>query len=484
MAKMPMPPGPRPWPIVGNMFSISPNEPWVTYMQWGKIYGDLVHCRVLTRDIIILNSERLTKALLERRSYNYSDRPQHISNHLFGWGFNSLFLAYGDEWRLHRRLFHQAFRAEASLTYRPMQLSKVHQMLLNLFETPEDYSEHMQTCSTAIIMAATYGYDPSPRHDPLVTIVERSVDMIVKALRPEVASILDALPFLRHLPSWFPGAGFQRDAIECRKVTAEMVELPFKYTKSSLTAGTAAPSMVSDILSREKEDDSHELALKHASATAYGAASESSASTFQVFVLAMFEHPEIQRKAQEEIDLVVGRDRLPDFSDRPSLPYVEALVRETLRWFPVVPLGLPHATTESDIFEGYYIPKGALVIANIWAITHNEDKYPNPSEFRPERFFLPDGKLNDDTMGVIFGFGRRNCVGRYVADASIWAGIVSMLAVFSIRKAKDELGRDIEVEPEWSTGLAIRPRPFKCCIEPRYPELDSERLTQMIQTFC
>jgi len=87
-------------------------------------------------------------------------------------------------------------------------------------------------------------------------------------------------------------------------------------------------------------------------------------------------------------------------------------------------------------------------------------------------------------MGVIFGFGRRNCVGRYVADASVWAGIVSMLAVFNIRKAKDEQGKDIEVEPQWTTGLAIHPRPFTCCIEPRFPELDSEKLTQMIQAFC
>lgn len=76
--------------------------------------------------------------------------------------------------------------------------------------------------------------------------------------------------------------------------------------------------------------------------------------------------PEAQRKAQEEIDQVVGQDRLPNVSDRPNLPYVEALVKEVLRWHPVAPMGLPHTSSEDDIAEGYFIPKDALLLANIW----------------------------------------------------------------------------------------------------------------------
>lgn len=77
-------------------------------------------------------------------------------------------------------------------------------------------------------------------------------------------------------------------------------------------------------------------------------------------------YPEVQRKAQEEIDNVVGTRRLPSFDDREKLPYVDAIVKEVLRWHPVAPLGLPHMTTDNDIFNGYLIPKGALIISNIW----------------------------------------------------------------------------------------------------------------------
>ena len=76
--------------------------------------------------------------------------------------------------------------------------------------------------------------------------------------------------------------------------------------------------------------------------------------------------PDVTRKAQEEIDRVIGNDRLPTSMDRPNLPYIEAVVKEVLRWHPVAPMGLPHTSTTEDVFEGYLIPKGSMVIANIW----------------------------------------------------------------------------------------------------------------------
>lgn len=140
----------------------------------------------------------------------------------------------------------------------------------------------------------------------------------------------------------------------------------------------------------------------------------------------MAKHPNIQRRAQEEIDRVVGSDRLPDFNDRPSLPYIDAIYRELLRHTPPLALGLPHVATEDDIYEGYFIPRGtfyddpydsdliiaflgSIVIGNIWAMTHDETMYPDPFTFKPERFLDSNGRLNDDSRIMAYGFGRR-CV--------------------------------------------------------------------------
>lgn len=77
-------------------------------------------------------------------------------------------------------------------------------------------------------------------------------------------------------------------------------------------------------------------------------------------------YPEVQQQAQAELDTVVGPDRLPEFRDRKSLVYVDALVHECLRWQPVTPLGIAHTCTEDDIYRGYRIPKGSIIMPNIW----------------------------------------------------------------------------------------------------------------------
>jgi len=89
------------------------------------------------------------------------------------------------------------------------------------------------------------------------------------------------------------------------------------------------------------------------------------------------------------------------------------------------------------------------------AMCHNEEKYPNASEFNPDRFLNPDGTLTDDTVSFVWGFGRRICPGRHLAEASIWSAMVSMLAVFKFSRAKDETGREIEIEPHWHGGLTV-----------------------------
>ncbi|KAJ8594061.1 cytochrome P450, partial [Rhizopogon salebrosus TDB-379] len=163
------------------------------------------------------------------------------------------------------------------------------------------------------------------------------------------------------------------------------------------------------------------------------------ASVLMNFILAMVLYPHVQEKAHDLIESVVDTNRLPTFQDRPSLPYVDAILRECLRWYPVLPLAIPHSAVESDVYENYYIPKGIQIsVLNLArAMCHNEAKYPNSSEFNPERFLSADGTLTDDTVSVVWGFGRRVCPGRHLAEASLWSAMAGLLAVFKFSKAKD-----------------------------------------------
>ena len=129
----------------------------------------------------------------------------------------------------------------------------------------------------------------------------------------------------------------------------------------------------------------------------------------QTFFLVMVLNPKVMEKAQEELDRVVGKDRLPDFSDRDKLPYINAVVKETLRWNPPIPVGVSNRVTKDDVYQGYFIPAGATIMQNIWAVCRDPSVYSDPETFNPDRF-LKDGEINPQVLNPedrVFGTGRR-----------------------------------------------------------------------------
>ncbi|KAJ6490080.1 cytochrome P450 [Mycena sanguinolenta] len=160
------------------------------------------------------------------------------------------------------------------------------------------------------------------------------------------------------------------------------------------------------------------------------------------FILACILYPEWIPRAQREIDAIVGEDRLPSFKDRPCLPYVEAIVRETLRWRPAARFGLPHHSTSDDVVEykgkEYFIPKGSIIFAVIWAMEHEPERFENPDLFQPERFLDDANNLKVGYETSAFGFGRRVCPGSPFAERALWINIAIVLWTFNIRRS-DEL---------------------------------------------
>ncbi|KIJ15631.1 hypothetical protein PAXINDRAFT_114873 [Paxillus involutus ATCC 200175] len=483
----PLPPGPPPLPIVGNMHGVDVKAPWLTYSEWSKVYGDLVYARLFDKDIIIISSGKIAKDLLEDRSINYSDRPNIITNELFGVGFNTVYMPYGERWRLQRRFLHQNFKANSSSRFVPMQQRKVHQLLHRLLESPERYFESLFQYASSVITNAVYDYDPVSG-DRMVNIIGRVSELVTSALPPEVAAPLGAFPIILNIPSWFPGMTIKKNAEICREWTNDWVEVPFKHALQRMSDGSATPAMVLDALGKVDEKDASPgwmKDLKDAAATAFIGEAPClllrSSATLMTFILAMVLHPEVQEKVHAQIDVVVGKDRIPTLDDRPSLTYVDAIMRETLRWHPLAPLSLPHAAVNDDVYNGFYIPKGATVITNIWAIAHDESRYPKPSDFNPGRFLNPDGTLtSDDVTNIAFGYGRRICVGKDFADVTIWSAMSTILALFKLSLPKDEDGKEMPFEPKWVTGITSYPLPFPCSFEPRIPGMDAKKLEEII----
>lgn len=165
-------------------------------------------------------------------------------------------------------------------------------------------------------------------------------------------------------------------------------------------------------------------------------------------------HPSIQKKAQAEIDRVVGQERLPTFEDRKNLPYLNFVLQETLRWGPVSPLGVPHRSLKDDVYNGMFIPKGSFVIANALAMTHDENTYSEPDKFNPDRYYeKKDSGLGEPFPVGQFGFGRRVCPGQYLGAASVWIVMATLLATFDIEKTLDDNGVEITPVVKLTPGL-------------------------------
>lgn len=160
---LPLPPGPKQWPIIGNLFDAPQSKPWITFRLWGRTYGmciirifpcilinitcqgDIISFRIFHETFIVLNSRKIAVDLFEKRSRIYSDRPDNPLLKLSGWDYNTVSLRYGPEWRAHRRIFNQKFKADVVESYQPIQLKNIHTLLRDLLEDPGDFMESLKT---------------------------------------------------------------------------------------------------------------------------------------------------------------------------------------------------------------------------------------------------------------------------------------------------------------------------------------------------
>ncbi|GJC87935.1 O-methylsterigmatocystin oxidoreductase [Colletotrichum liriopes] len=334
----------------------------------------------------------------------------------------------------------------------------------------------------SVILQMVYGYSTEQfKKDPLLAMMTKVMEDFTRSAAPG-AFLIDSFPALRFVPEWFPGAGWKKLAKQMAVELRDAVEKPYAFVESQIAEGKNSFSYLSRLMesSGNTPEDIHNN--KWTAASLYSGGSDTTVAAIAAFFLAMTMFPDVQKKAQAEIDRVVGSERLPTLDDHDSLPYVDALVKEVLRWHPIGPMGLPHTSSEETTYEGYRIPKGAMLMPNIWWFTHDPAVYKDPMDFRPERHIEDHGcKPEPDPRKMAFGFGRRICPGKILAENSMFLNIAQSLAVFNIIKKVVD-GKVIETKAEFQPGVISHPAHFEASIKPRSPQY--EKLIRSIeQTF-
>ncbi|EWG52463.1 hypothetical protein FVEG_11206 [Fusarium verticillioides 7600] len=355
----------------------------------------------------------------------------------------------------------------AAAKYDRLQEAEVAHFLLHVLDDPERSMDHIRTEAGPVILKIAYGYTAEPfKEDILIDMAGQAMDNVTAASVPG-AFLVDTLPLLPYVPDWVPGANFKRLAKKWSSELDDLTEMPYAFAKHQHALGKQDNSFASRLLEIEDSTEEARFTTKWSALSLYAAGADTTVSSISLFFLALILYPDVQKKAQEEIDGVIGNERLPNCSDWTILPYANAVVKEILRWNPVVPMGLPHTSTEDDVFEGYFIPKDALIMPNIWYFAHDPEVHQDPMRFEPERFLSTDGNQPEqDPHTYTFGFGRRVYPGRVLADNALFLNIAQSLAVLHIRK--DENGAQPKLL--FTPGMISHPEPFKAAITPRLPQ--------------
>ncbi|XP_036763587.1 cytochrome P450 1A2 [Manis pentadactyla] len=433
------PPGPWGWPLLGHVLTLGKN-PHLALSRLSQRYGDVLQIRIGCTPVVVLSGLDTIRQALVRQGDDFKGRPDLYSFTLVTDGQSLTFNPdSGPVWAARRRLAQSALNtfsiasnpASLSSSYLEEHVSKEAEALLGRFQALmagagrfEPYSQVVVSVAR-VIGAMCFGQHFPQQSEEMLSLVNNSHEFVENATS---GNLLDFFPFLRYMPS----ASQQRFKDFNRRFTQFLQKIVqqhyqdfdknnvqditgalFKHSKDSRASGGLIPhekiiNLVNDI---------------------FGAGFDTVTTAISWSLMYLVTNPEIQKKIQEELDAVIGKERRPRLSDRPQLPYLEAFILETFRHSSFVPFTIPHCTTRDTTLNDYYIPKKCCVFINQWQVNHDQKQWGDPDKLRPERFLNADGTINK-TMSekvVMFGMGKRRCIGEVLAKWEVFLFLAILL---------------------------------------------------------
>lgn len=317
-------------------------------------------------DYIYLSSPTAVKELMDKKSAIYSSRPPApLASDVASAGRRQLFMPYGPKYRVVRKIAHSLLNITVSTSYQPVQDLESKQLMYDLLHDPERFYDHNRRYSSSVILTVAYGHRMADWDNPLVKKIYSVVNNLQQFSAPG-AFLVDTWPSLRHFPQWMFG-NWKKFGEKCFAHDSVAYLKLWRDLKKEVDDGNANPSFAKDFyLSNPEKIGLDELQAAYQTGGLVEAGSETTSAFLNSFILTMTINPRVMKKAQEEVDRVIGEDRLPTWEDEPNLPYLRAIIKELLRTRPPNKFGMQHYTTEDDWYNGFFIPKETVVVLNWW----------------------------------------------------------------------------------------------------------------------
>ncbi|XP_054839192.1 cytochrome P450 1B1 [Eublepharis macularius] len=452
------PPGPFPWPLLGNAAQLG-RAPHLAFGRLAATYGDVFQLRLGRWPVVVLSGERAIREALIRQGAAFAGRPRFPSFQLVSGGRSLAFGGYSELWKLQRRLAHSTVRAFSAhrLVERPL-LAEARAVVRLLVRASAggafvDPSRSLVVAVANVMSALCFGRRYSHADAEFRRLVGRN-EQFGQAVG--AGSLVDALPWLQRFPN--PVRSAYRAFRALNREFYSFVRRKFVEHQSSLRPGDALRDLMDAFIRLQQAQP--RLQVEHVPATVtdiFGASQDTLSTALQWLLIFLIRYPEVQAKLQEEIDKVVGRGRLPCAEDQLLLPYVMAFLYESMRFSSFVPVTIPHSTTVDTTLMGYHIPKNTVVFINQWSVNHDPVKWSAPEDFDPARFLDENGFLNKDLTSsvMIFSVGKRRCIGEELSKVQLFLFIAILVhqCHFTANPKEDS-------QMDFTYGLTIKPKPF------------------------
>ncbi|XP_047330749.1 flavonoid 3'-monooxygenase-like [Impatiens glandulifera] len=478
-----LPPGPRPWPVIGNLPHLGP-MPHHSLAAMAKTYGPLMHLRLGQVHVVVAASASVAAQFLKKHDANFSSRPPNSGAKHIAYNYQDLvFAPYGPRWRMLRKICSvHLFSTKALDDFRHVrqeEIATLTKVLTNAAgRTEVNLGQLLTVCTTNALARQMLGKrvfsDGSngvdPKSDDFKGMV---VELMVLA---GVFNIGDFIPGL----DWLDLQGIASKMKKLHSRFDAFLSEILEEHKTHLHGGADKNStdLLSTLLLLKDSTDADagdggkltDTEIKALLLDLFTAGTDTSASTTEWAIAELIRHPKVMTQLQLEMDTVVGRNRLVSEADLPQLPYLQAVIKEVFRMHPSTPLSLPRMAAEECEIDGYIIPKGSTLLMNVWAISRDPKSWADPLEFKPERF-LPGGeKSNADIRGndfevIPFGAGRRICAGMSLGLRMVQILTASLVHAFDWGLPNGLLAEKLNMDEAYgltlqrASPLVVHPKP-------------------------
>ncbi|CAJ1972518.1 unnamed protein product [Sphenostylis stenocarpa] len=446
--KLAKPPGPPPLPLIGNLHLLHYSSPHRSLWQLAKRYGPLMSLRLATVQTVVVSSARVAKEILKTHDLNFATRPSFVGPRKLSYnGLDLGFAPYGPCWRELKKLcIVHLFSAQRVHSFRAVRENEVAQMLRKLSEreasgTVVNLTETLMSFTSSLICRIAFGKMYAGEYEEVVEKGKQRSRLQV--LLNEAQSLLTEFFF----SDYFPLLGWvDRLTGKARRLEKTFKELDAFYERvihdhmdSAKGKNSDDEDEVQDIIDiflhlLDNPSFSFHLTLEHIKAVLMNifiAGTDPTSATIVWAMTALLKNPEVMSKVEGEVRSLFGEKDFINEEDIERLPYLKAVVKETLRLFPPSPLLMPREAMERCTIDGYEIQPRTVVYVNAWAIARDPENWEKAEEFCPERFLGSEMELKGKEFEVMpFGCGRRMCPAKHMGMVNVELSLANLLHSF------------------------------------------------------